>query len=203
MAAAVDARFEDPKTVDFAELLPSVAELRRAAATLRGASLWSRLGRDWRAAKVIWRKTFPSERKIVPLEAARRLLAAALWKQRLFQLEANQAAKSAAGRYWRNLNLTRFDRTRAIDLVHDMLKKKQAGLSVPREQSGVRPQNVINLMDALKRSIADEKRPAVPAKKGRKRIPGQGEMLLPISGKKSKEAAAKPVARPGRQKKAG
>ena len=58
-------------------------------------------------------------------------------------------------------------------------------------------------MDALKRSIADEKRPAAPAKKGRKRIPGQGEMLLPISGKKGKEAAAKPVARPGRQKKAG
>ena len=102
LAAAVEARFEDPATVDFAETLPSVAELRHAAATLRGASLWSRLGRDWRAAKVIWRKTFPSERKIVPLEAARRLLLAALWKERLFQLEANQAAKSAAGRYWRN-----------------------------------------------------------------------------------------------------
>ena len=102
MAAAVDARFEDPATVDFAESVPSVAELRHAAATLRGASLWSRLGRDWRAAKVIWRKTFPSERKIVPLEAARRLLSAALWKERLFQLEANQGAKSAAGRYWRH-----------------------------------------------------------------------------------------------------
>jgi hypothetical protein len=102
LAASVGARFEDPATVDFAESLPSVAELRRAAATLRGASLWSRWGRDWRGAKVIWRKTFPSERKIVPLEAARRLLSAALWKERLFQLEANQAAKNAAGRYWRS-----------------------------------------------------------------------------------------------------
>jgi hypothetical protein len=40
---------------------------------------------------------------------------------------------------------------------------------------------------------------------GRKRIPGQSEMLLPIPGKKGKEAAAsKTVARPStRQKKAG
>jgi len=89
------------------------------------------------------------------------------------------------------------------EAVVDMLKKKQTGMPTPREQSGARPQNVINLMDALKRSIADEKRPAAPPKKGRKRIPGQGEMLLPISGKRGKEAPAKPVARPGKQKKAG
>src|SRR5271169_4874293 len=89
------------------------------------------------------------------------------------------------------------------EAVVDMLKKKQAGVPASREQSSVRPQNDVNLMDALKRSIADEKRPAAPAKKGRKRIPGQGEMLLPISGKRGKEAPAKPVARPGKQKKAG
>jgi hypothetical protein len=46
--------------------------------------------------------------------------------------------------------------------------------------------------------VAAEKKP-----KGKKRIPGQGEMLLPISGKKSKDTA-KPVAQQsGRQKKAG
>jgi len=60
-------------------------------------------------------------------------------------------------------------------------------------------------MDALRRSVAEEKRATAPAKKGRKRIEGQKEMLLPISGKKAKEAAAtKPAARPGtRQRKAG
>ena len=43
-------------------------------------------------------------------------------------------------------------------------------------------------MDALRRSIAEEKRSTAPAKKGRKRIVGQTEMLLPIPGKKAKEA---------------
>jgi DNA end-binding protein Ku len=57
-------------------------------------------------------------------------------------------------------------------------------------------------MDALKKSIADKgARPQ--AKKGKKRIEGQREMLLPISGKKGKEVA-KPVARPAtRQRKTG
>jgi DNA end-binding protein Ku len=58
-------------------------------------------------------------------------------------------------------------------------------------------------MDALRRSIAAEKQSTAPSKKGRKRIAGQTEMLLPIPGKKGKEAAAsEPVARAGtRQKK--
>jgi DNA end-binding protein Ku len=59
-------------------------------------------------------------------------------------------------------------------------------------------------MEALRSSIAREKGGAAPAKKGRKRIEGQTEMLLPIAGKKGKQATARPVARPtGRQKKAG
>jgi len=59
-------------------------------------------------------------------------------------------------------------------------------------------------MDALRRSVAQEKRAPASAKKGRKRIAGQTEMLLPIPGKKDKEVAAKPVAKPGaRQKRAG
>jgi DNA end-binding protein Ku len=64
-------------------------------------------------------------------------------------------------------------------------------------------------MDALRRSIAEETGAKAPAsakgaaKRGSKRVAGQGEMLLPISGKKAKEEA-KPVARSGaRQKRAG
>jgi len=91
------------------------------------------------------------------------------------------------------------------EAVTEMLKKKQAGIPAPREHAAARPQNVVNLMDTLRRSIAEEKRAAAPVKKGRKRIAGQTEMLLPIPGKEGKEAAAKkPLARPGtRQKKAG
>ena len=83
------------------------------------------------------------------------------------------------------------------DAVVKMLKKKQAGLPVSREHATPRPQNVVNLMDALRRFIAQEKATSAPPKKGRKRIEGQGEMLLPIPGKKSKEAGAKSAERPG------
>ncbi len=56
-------------------------------------------------------------------------------------------------------------------------------------------------MDALKKSIADKgARPQ--AKRGKKRIEGQREMLLPIAGKKGKEAT-KPEARPATRRKAG
>jgi len=53
--------------------------------------------------------------------------------------------------------------------------------------------------------IVRPRRPSASSNKGRKRIAGRGEMLLPIPGKKGKEAAtSKPAARPGtRQKKAG
>ncbi len=64
------------------------------------------------------------------------------------------------------------------------------------------PKNVVNLMDALRRSVANDtgKRAAKP--KGKKRVQGQGEMLLPIAG--SKAAARKSAAQPAtRQKKAG
>jgi len=103
---------------------------------------------------------------------------------------------------------TDFDPSQFVDHYEEgvvtMLKKKEAGMPVSREHAGPRPQNVVNLMDALRRSIAQEKAASPPLKKGRKRIQGQGEMLLPISGKKSKEAAAKPAERPSaHQKKVG
>jgi DNA end-binding protein Ku len=78
---------------------------------------------------------------------------------------------------------------------------------------------VINLMDALKRSLASEKQ-AAPAvrekakgKKPRKAAAGQREMLLPISGdgkraaketaKEAPKKAEKPVRTAARAKKAG
>jgi DNA end-binding protein Ku len=97
-----------------------------------------------------------------------------------------------------------FDPSEFVDhyeeAVVEMLKKKQAGVKVPKGQPAARAPNVVNLMDALKRSIAGDKK---QAPKRKKRIHGQGEMLLPISGKKDKEHP-KAVSRPNaRQKKAG
>ena len=98
-----------------------------------------------------------------------------------------------------------FDPSQFVDhyeeAVVEMLKKKQAGVAPPKDKASDPPRNVINLMDALKKSIADKgARPQ--AKKGKKRIEGQREMLLPITGKKGKEAA-KPVARTATRRKAG
>ncbi|MFY9769816.1 MAG: Ku protein, partial [Xanthobacteraceae bacterium] len=84
--------------------------------------------------------------------------------------------------------------------LKELLRKKQKGERIERPKEPART-NVVNLIDALRRSVAQEKRAPASAKKGRKRIAGQTEMLLPITGKKGKEAA---VARPaGRRKKAG
>jgi DNA end-binding protein Ku len=78
------------------------------------------------------------------------------------------------------------------EAVVGMLKKKQDGIAVSREHAAPRPQNVVNLMDALRLSIAQEKSASASPKKRRKRIEGQGEMLLAIPGKKGKEAAEQP-----------
>ena len=57
--------------------------------------------------------------------------------------------------------------------------------------------NVVNLMDALKKSIATE----APGKKPRKAAAGQKEMLLPIEGKKpAAKKAAKPERGTGRRR---
>jgi DNA end-binding protein Ku len=92
---------------------------------------------------------------------------------------------------------TDFDPSRFVDhyeeAVVEMLKKKQAGIVVSRERAVPRPQNVLNIIDALRRSIAQEKAASASPKKPRKRIKGQGEMLLSIPGKKSKGALQKPA----------
>ncbi len=106
-----------------------------------------------------------------------------------------------------------FDPSQFVDhyeeAVVELIRRKRAGLPAqPQKISSTAP-NVVSLMDALRKSIADKagaKAPAAkePPKKGRKRIAGQTEMLLPIAGKKAKEIAAKPAARASsRQKKAG
>jgi len=81
------------------------------------------------------------------------------------------------------------------EAVVAMLKKKQTGLPVSREHAAPRPQNAVNLMDALRRSVAEEKASSTPPKKGRKRIEGQGEMLLPIAGNAKKVATGTPSER--------
>jgi len=100
-----------------------------------------------------------------------------------------------------------FDPSQFVDhyeeAVVEMLQKKQAGLAMPKGKASEPPRNVINLMDALRKSVAADRGARPQAKKGKKRIEGQREMLLPITGKKGKEAA-KPVARTAtRQRKAG
>jgi DNA end-binding protein Ku len=73
-----------------------------------------------------------------------------------------------------------------------MLKKKQAGLVVSRK-AAARRQNVVNLMDALRRSIAEERAASLQPAKRRKRNEGQGEMLLPIAGQGQKSSRSKVV----------
>jgi DNA end-binding protein Ku len=90
------------------------------------------------------------------------------------------------------------------DALKELLRKKQRGEKIeqPKERE---PSNVVNLMDALRKSLkAEGERPAArPAKKSRKRVDGQREMLLPIPGKKAKEAPAKKAHRPAARRKAG
>ena len=111
----------------------------------------------------------------------------------------------------------------------DLINKKRSGAPIAAKVTPKTGGNVINLMDALKKSIANEKDAAPAAKtavnttkgkKPKKRVEGQREMLLPISGKGGKDAAAKaaapketskevskkadkPVRAPARAKKAG
>ena len=68
----------------------------------------------------------------------------------------------------------------------ELINQKRNGLRAPAKSAPKTSGNVINLMDALKRSLASEKQSAPPAKakgkKPRKAVAGQREMLLPISG---------------------
>jgi DNA end-binding protein Ku len=91
------------------------------------------------------------------------------------------------------------------EAVADLLKRKQAGMPVPKEKPAAPSSNVISLMDALKRSIADEKAAAPakkPAQKGKRTaakeeaLRTQPQFKLPIAGGKKEKAAEKPAAKP-------
>jgi DNA end-binding protein Ku len=104
----------------------------------------------------------------------------------------------------------------------DLINQKRNGLGTTAKAAPKSGGNVINLMDALKRSLAGEKQASPAAAKGqekaqekakgkkpKKRIEGQREMLLPISGggkraaKEAPKKAEKPVRGAARAKKAG
>ncbi|MBV9530626.1 MAG: Ku protein [Bradyrhizobium sp.] len=92
----------------------------------------------------------------------------------------------------------------------DLIDKKRAGGRVPAKTAAKTSGNVINLMDALRRSLASEPEsaPTAKAKSGKKpkrSIEGQREMLLPISPKPPKEEpkkAEKSARAPSRSRKA-
>ena len=92
--------------------------------------------------------------------------------------------------------------------LKELIEKKAKGekIEAPKERPTGK---VINLIDALRRSVQAEKqsaRPArAPAKKGRKKIEGQKEMLLPIPGKKAAAQvdSGKPTRAGAKQRKAG
>jgi DNA end-binding protein Ku len=76
----------------------------------------------------------------------------------------------------------------------DLINQKRAGKPItPKERP--RGDNVVDLMEALRRSVggsAETKTLKKSARKPRKPAAGQKEMLMPIQGKKqAKEAAAK------------
>jgi DNA end-binding protein Ku len=87
----------------------------------------------------------------------------------------------------------------------DLINQKRAGKPITAK-ARPRGENVVDLMDALRKSIgggaaAATEAPKKPAKKARKAAAGQKEMLMPIAGKKpAKEVAAKKAAaRPQRK----
>lgn len=83
----------------------------------------------------------------------------------------------------------------------DLINQKRAGTPItPKSKPAAT--NVVDLMEALRQSVGKQAAPATPgkpAKKPKKASPGQKEMLMPIEGKKPKEAAKKPSARPQRK----
>jgi DNA end-binding protein Ku len=86
------------------------------------------------------------------------------------------------------------------DALVELINRKRSGIKIAPKAAPKSDGNVINLMDALKRSLAGGKQAAPQAekaakaakgKKPKKRTEGQREMLLPISGSGTGKRAAK------------
>jgi DNA end-binding protein Ku len=91
-----------------------------------------------------------------------------------------------------------------VELLNQKRKGEPVRTAVKQRDTG----NVVNLMDALRKSLsAADKSAPQPAKtrKPKKAASGQREMLMAISGKGEAKAkgAAKETKRPSRQRKAG
>jgi len=88
--------------------------------------------------------------------------------------------------------------------LKELVEKKMKGVKIEAPRERDEPTKVINLMDALRRSVRSEQQQTgrkQPAKRGRKRVEGQKEMLFPIAGKKpAKEVARKSTRAAGRRK---
>ncbi len=83
----------------------------------------------------------------------------------------------------------------------ELINQKRNGKTIaakPRPKG----ENVVDLMDALKRSISNERTsaPSAKGKKPRKAAAGQKEMLLPISGKRAAKAETKKADKPAAAK---
>ena len=85
------------------------------------------------------------------------------------------------------------------EALTELINAKRNGKTVGQKPRP-RGENVVDLMDALKKSLATEAT-TTKGKKPRKASAGQKEMLLPIEGKHGAEKkAAKPVPASGRRK---
>jgi len=88
--------------------------------------------------------------------------------------------------------------------LKELVEKKMKGIKIEAPRERDEPTKVINLMDALRRSVRSQQQQTgrkQPAKRGRKRVEGQKEMLFPIAGKKpAKEVARKSTRAAGRRK---
>jgi DNA end-binding protein Ku len=87
----------------------------------------------------------------------------------------------------------------------DLINQKRAGKPItPKERP--RGENVVDLMEALRRSVggasSETDGPKKSGKKPRRAAADQKEMLMPIAGKKPKETAAKKPAAGARRKSA-
>src|ERR1700682_2272889 len=74
----------------------------------------------------------------------------------------------------------------------ELINQKRAGKAIAAKPRP-RGENVVDLMDALKRSIGQAETAPAMGKKPRKAAAGQKEMLLPISSKRAAKEDGKKV----------